>query len=70
MTDEKFEKAIAIKAELKKAEQVLNLLKGGCDITFKSGDTVIEVNDDKVREELTDIYSNRVDNLQREFGWL
>lgn len=70
MTDEKFKKAIAIKENLKMATNVLNLLNGGCDIIFKSGDTVIEVNDDEVKKDLTNIYSNKVDNLQREFGWL
>ena len=70
MTDEKFEKAIAIKENLKMATDVLNLLKEGCDIIFKSGDTVIEVNDDEVKKDLTNIYSNKVDNLQRDFGWL
>lgn len=70
MTDEKFEKAIAIKENLKVATDALNLLKGWCDVILKNGDTVIEITDRKVKEELSDIFSSKVDNLQREFGWL
>ena len=70
MTEEKFKKAIAIKENLKMATEALNLLKGGCDVILKTGDTVIEITDRDVKEKLSDIFSSKVDRLQMEFGWL
>ncbi|MDE7345385.1 MAG: hypothetical protein K2N48_01430 [Muribaculaceae bacterium] len=70
MTDEKFEKATIIKENLKVATNALNLLKGGCDVILKAGETEVKVNDNKVIEDLMNIYSSKVDDLQREFGWL
>ena len=70
MTDEKFEKATIIKENLKVAANILNLLKGGCDVILKSGETEVKITDNKVIEDLMNIYSSKVDDLQREFGWL
>ena len=70
MTEEKFKKAIAIKENLKRVTDALNLLKGGCDVILKTDDTVIEITDSEVKKELSGIFSSKVDRLQMEFGWL